>query len=345
MTKVRSGKVVVISGPRHIEVIEQAVRDPDPHEVLIRTSVSGISAGTEMNVYRGIAPQWRRRQNPVTGLFETAETADFSYPLAYGYANVGVVEEAGAAVADLAPGDLVFSFSPHQEWSVVPAADVIRLPALRSIEHGILVANLNTALNGVLDANPPLDATVVVSGLGVIGLLAVQLLGRTGPSYLAGIDGSAFRRGLAQRFGAVEAFAPGPGVATTVRARTANRGADIVVEVSGASAALNEAIRIAGRNGLVVALSWYSGTFEGLDLGGEFHHNRVRIRSSQVDEVNPTLGPLWSSDRRAESALRFLGELDLDPLFTHRFPIEEAADAYRCVDELEEGLVQCVFTY
>jgi len=345
VTNVRSGKVVVITGPRRIEVMEQAVRDPDPQEVLIRTAVSGISAGTEMNVYRGLAPQWRRRVDPITGLFEAAGTTAFSYPLTYGYANVGVVEEVGAAVSGLASGDLVFSFSPHQEWSVVDAAQVTRLPALRAVQHGILVANVNTALNGVLDAHPPLEAAVVVSGLGVIGLLATQLLRRTGPSYLAGIDRSAFRRRLAHAFGASETYPPGAEVARSIRGRTANRGADILVEVSGAPGALNEAIRIVGRNGLIVALSWYSGSFEGLDLGGEFHHNRVRIRSSQVDEVNPALGPLWSADRRMEIALRLLGELDLDPLFTHRFAIDEAADAYRCVDELEEGLVQCVFTY
>jgi 2-desacetyl-2-hydroxyethyl bacteriochlorophyllide A dehydrogenase len=341
----RSGKVVVITGPRRVEVQERPVRDPGAHEVLVRTEVSGISAGTEMNVYRGMAPQWRRRQDPATGLFFPAETADFTYPLVYGYANVGVVADAGDAVTSVAPGDRVFSFSPHQEWSTVDAAQVTVLPALRATEHGILVANLNTALNGVLDVHPPLGAAVVVSGLGVIGLIATQLLARTGTGYLAGIDRSAFRRKLAARFGAGETFEPGPDVAPAVRARTGNRGADIVLEVSGAAPALNEAIRIVGRNGLVVALSWYAGTFETLDLGGEFHHNRVRIRSSQVDEVNPELGPLWSAERRGEMALGLLGTLELDPLFTHRFPIERAADAYRCVDELEEGLVQCVFAY
>ena len=345
MTIVRTGKVVVITGPRTVEVQEQPVRDPEPHEVLVRSEVSGISAGTEMNVYRGIAPQWRRRADPETGLFVDADTADFTYPLVYGYANVGIVEDAGSAVAGIAPGDRVFSFSPHQEWSTVDAAQVTCLPALRAAEHGVLVANLNTALNGVLDAHPPLEAAVVVSGLGVIGLLATQLFRRTGAGYLAGVDRSAYRRGLARRFGAQDEFEPGPDVAAAVRARTANRGADVVLDASGSSAALNEAIRIVGRDGLVVALSWYAGTFERLDLGAEFHHNRIRIRSSQVEEVNPDLGPLWSAERRGEIALRLLGEHELDPLFTHRYPVDRAAEAFGCVDALEEGLVQCVLTY
>jgi 2-desacetyl-2-hydroxyethyl bacteriochlorophyllide A dehydrogenase len=341
----RTSKAIVITGPRRVEVVEQEIHDPAPREVLVRTCVSGISAGTEMNVYRGLAPQWRRRVDPSTGLFEPGPLTDFTYPLTYGYANVGAIEQVGSEVAGLATGDLVFSFSPHQEWSVVEASQVTRLPTLRAIEHGVLVANLNTALNGVLDAHPAIDSAVVVSGLGVIGLLIVQLLRRAGAGFLAGIDRSAYRRDLAERFGATETHPPGPAVARAVRERTANRGADVLVEVSGAPTALNEANRIVGRNGLVVAMSWYSGSFEGLDLGGEFHHNRVQIRSSQVDEVNPALGPLWSEERRMETALRMLGELELDPLFTHRFTIDQAAEAYRCVDELEEGLVQAVFTY
>ena len=150
---------------------------------------------------------------------------------------------------------------------------------------------------------------------------------------------------MAARLGATETFEPGPGVAEAVRARTDNRGADIVIEVSGAPAALNEAIRIVGLDGMVVAMSWYSGSFAQLDLSGEFHHNRVHVRASQVDNINPDLGPLWSTQRRMAAALALLSRLELAPLFTHQFPMDQAAEAYRCVDELRNGLIQCVLTY
>src|SRR5438093_11071554 len=88
------------------------------------------------------------------------------------------------------------------------------------------------------------------------------------------------------------------GVAEKVRALTQNRGADVVIEVSGAAPALNEAIRTVGLGGRVVAMSWYGGTFESLNLAGEFHHKRPRILSSRVGWVNAGLGaPLDAAAR------------------------------------------------
>jgi 2-desacetyl-2-hydroxyethyl bacteriochlorophyllide A dehydrogenase len=341
----RFGRTVEFVGPREVTIARRPVRDPGPREVTIKSIVSGISAGTEMNVYRGVAPQWRNQFDETRRLFLHEGTPDWSYPIVYGYANVGSVEATGDDVAGLKRGDLVFSYSPHQDWSVVDAAEVVVLPSLAKTEHGILVANLNTALNGVLDARPALMSSLVVSGLGVIGLLVVQLARAAGVAYIAGMDPVEHRRAMALRLGATEVFEPGPAVAEAIRAKTDNRGADVVIEVSGAPAALNEAIRIVGLDGLVIAMSWYSGSFASLDLSGEFHHNRVHVRASQVDEVNPDLGPLWSTQRRLSAVLSLLTTLDLDPLFTHRFPIDAAADAYRCVDELRDGLVQCVLTY
>ena len=134
-------------------------------------------------------------------------------------------------------------------------------------------------------------------------------------------------------------------MAATVRSLTENRGADVVIEVSGAASALNEAIRTVGFAGRVIAMSWYAGTFESLNLAGEFHHNRPRIISSQVGSLNPDLGPLWSTARRQEFVSQLLTELELAPLFTHGFPIERASEAYDLVDKGADGLVQCVLTY
>ena len=162
---------------------------------------------------------------------------------------------------------------------------------------------------------------------------------------LIGVDGVPSRRELAARTGADAVIDPSEGVAERVRALTQNRGADIVIEVSGAPPALNEAIRTVGFGGRVIAISWYGGPFESLNLAGEFHHNRPRIISSQVGAVNPDLGPLWDTSRRQELVTRLLGELELAPLFTHEFPIDKAPEAYAAVDRGVDGLVQCVLTY
>jgi threonine dehydrogenase-like Zn-dependent dehydrogenase len=118
-----------------------------------------------------------------------------------------------------------------------------------------------------------------------------------------------------------------------------------VIEVSSSAPALNEAIRIVGVGGLVVALSWYGGTFESLTLSGEFHHSRVRIHSSQVGAVNPDLGPLWSGERRMAIALGLLGELDLARLITSEFAPTDAGNAYDLLDRASPDVVQCVFDF
>lgn len=340
-----NAKAAVLTGPRQVEVRDVEVPEPAAGEVQVAAMFSGISAGTEMNVYRGRAPQWRLRVDPSTRLFLPADEPEWTYPLAYGYANVGRVVGVGPGVTKPAIGDVVFSYTPHQSAVVAPAEGVVRLPDAIDPRFGVLNANLNTALNGVLDARPSLGDVVVVSGLGVIGLLVTQLVSRAGAGMVIGVDRVPFRRDLATQFGASAVIDPAGGVAEKVRELTQNRGADIVIEVSGATPALNEAIRTVGLAGRVVAMSWYGGTFEGLNLAGEFHHNRPRIISSQVASMNPDLGPLWSTARRQQVVSRLLTELDLAPLFTHEFPIERAAEAYAAVDAGADGLVQCVLTY
>jgi threonine dehydrogenase-like Zn-dependent dehydrogenase len=185
----------------------------------------------------------------------------------------------------------------------------------------------------------------VISGLGVIGLLVTQIVRHAGAGLVVGVDGVDSRRRLARQLGADVVLKPGERVAEEVRALTNNRGADIVIEASGVPAALHEAIRTVGFAGRVVAISWYRGTFESLSLAGEFHHNRPRIISSQVGSMNPDLGPLWDLPRRQEVVSALLGRLELEPLFTHEFAFERAADAYAAVDQPVDGLVQCVLMY
>ncbi len=118
----RRARTAVFTGPSQVELREEPLREPGPEDVIVRTLFSGISAGTEMNVFRGSAPQWRTRRDPTTKLFFETTSPDWSYPLAYGYAAVGKVERLGDAAASLgAPpvGALVFTYSPHASFYVV----------------------------------------------------------------------------------------------------------------------------------------------------------------------------------------------------------------------------------
>lgn len=333
-------------GPRQLEIRETPLPALKPTDVLTQSLYSGISAGTEMNVYRGRAPQWSAEQDPVTGLFRKSDATTWSYPLAYGYAAVGRVLATGDQVSTVAPGDLVYTYSPHQQHAVTPEALTVPLPELTDLRAGVLNANLNTALNGVLDARVVFGDVVVVSGLGVLGLLITQMVRQQTPALVVGVDPDPGRRALAEKFGADLTLDPTTQqIAEEVRRRTDNRGADVVVEVSGVSSALNEAIRTVGKNARVIAMSWYGGTFESLSLSGEFHHNRPRIISSQVGMVNPDLGPLWSAERRQQIVNTLFATLDTGSLLTTVVPFEEAASAYEAIDQARPGIVQTVISY
>lgn len=335
------------NGPRSLTIEEEPLRAPGPDDVVIEALVSGISAGTELNVFRGLAPQWRQHMDPVTRLFLDGG-ADWNWPARYGYAMVGRIAETGTAVTRVKLGDLVYAYAPHGRHAVLSEKAVIPLGDLEDAELGVFFSNLNTAYNGVLDANLPLGADVVVSGLGVIGQIVVRLLKRNGARTVIGVDGIDLRRDLALAGGADHVLSPGADkVAERVRDLTGGRGADAVIEVSGAAPALNEAIRTVGFNGLVVAMSWYGGTFESLSLSGEFHHNRPRIVSSQVGSVNPFLGPLWSVPRRAQIAREYLSTYagDLKGFITHRVPLQDAARGYQLLDQGSPEVMQVLIDY
>jgi threonine dehydrogenase-like Zn-dependent dehydrogenase len=359
---VRHARILVITGPRQLAVLERRLPDPGPEDVVVQTLFSGISHGTEMNVYRGLAPQWSKRLDRDLRLFLPAEpetaaalpergywtAADthWGYPLAYGYANVGRVVACGSAVDHLHEGDLVYAYQPHQTAYVAPAASLLPLPALANPAVGVLYSNLNTAYGGVLDADVRIDDTVVVFGQGLVGLLVTQFLRRTAARRIFTVETMSARQRLSVQLGADECFDPTRiDVARAVRELTDRRGADVVIEASGAYAALQEAIRTAAPNTTVVALSWYGGTGSALALSDEFHHNRITLRSSQVGGIAPELAATHSLSRRAEQIMEWFGELKLDLLLTTFIPFEAAADAYQMIDQRGDEAIQVVLSY
>jgi 2-desacetyl-2-hydroxyethyl bacteriochlorophyllide A dehydrogenase len=320
---------------RSVELRTEELADAGPSEVRVRAALSAISHGTEMLVYRGEVD---------TGLALDLPTlaGGYGFPLKYGYASVGRAVALGSDVRGLREGDLVFALHPHQDEYVVPESLVHRLPDRTLPEQGVFLANLETAINVVLDAKPRLGEVVAVFGQGVVGLLVTQLLRRSGARVVA-IEPSALRRSFAERCGAEAAIAPGDGV--LLRTLTGGRGADIAIEASGSPAALQEAIDCVAPEGTVVVCSWYGEKPVPLDLGGRFHRGRVRVVSSQVGRIDPALAPRWDRERRLAVAMDMLGELVLAELITHRFAFARAADAYALLDSQASETLQVVLDY
>jgi 2-desacetyl-2-hydroxyethyl bacteriochlorophyllide A dehydrogenase len=320
---------------RSVELRTEELADTGPHEVRVRAALSAISHGTEMLVYRG-------EVGTDVALDLPTLAGGYGFPLKYGYASVGRAVAVGRDMRGLREGDLVFALHPHQDEYVVSESLVHRLPDRTTPEQGVFLANLETAINVVLDAKTRLGEVVAVFGQGVVGLLVTQLLRRSGARVVA-IEPSALRRSFAERCGAEAAIAPGDGA--LVRTLTGGRGADIAIEASGSPAALQDAIDSVAPEGTVVVCSWYGEKPVPLDLGGRFHRGRVRVVSSQVGRIDPALAPRWDRERRLAVAMDMLGELVLAELITHRFPFARAADAYALLDSQDNETLQVVLDY
>lgn len=327
-----------LTAPRTTTFRREAVPPPRCGEVRVRTIASALSQGTELLVYRGQVPADLPLDLPTLA-------GSFAFPIKYGYATVGRVVDIGTDVEGYAPGDLVFVHHPHQSAYVVPATLPVRLPAGLDPHLGLFTANLETAVNVLLDTPLRLGETALVFGQGTVGLLIAQLLKRAGAGCVLVVEPLPRRRELALRVAADAGLAPGDDLPGRVRALTAGRGADVAIEVSGAGAALQAAIDSVAVEGTVVAVSWYGTKPVALSLGGHFHRGRIRVRSSQVGRLAPALSPRWDHARRLALAIDLLPRLRLAELISHRFPFSEAPAAYRLLDERPEEAAQVVLTY
>ena len=341
-------RMVTIRAPGDVALVECEQQAPSAGEVLVRTLYSGISAGTELTAYRGTNPYVRKHWDESSRLF-VAGDATFVYPLeGWGYEQVGRIEKLGDGVTSLAPGDLVWGAWGHRSVAVVAESALARrvLPAGVRPLQGVFARIGAVALNAVLDADVHVGETVVVFGQGVPGLIAAQLAQLNGGSVVA-VDRLPRRLELARSLGATVVDASTTRAAETIRRLTDGRGADVVIELTGSTEALHEAIRSAAYAARVVVAGFPQGEAHGLRLGEEFHHNRIELVSSQIATVPARLAPRWSTLRLERTIVDLAAQdkLKLDSLVSHVVPAGEAADAFRLLDERPDDAVQVVLDF
>jgi 2-desacetyl-2-hydroxyethyl bacteriochlorophyllide A dehydrogenase len=337
----RTDRSVWFSAPKVVEFRETPAREPLEGEVYLEALFSGISHGSEMLIYNGEAP-------PDLSVDLTLPTiqGSFRFPIKYGYASVGRVLKTGPGVESLSEGDVAFAFNPHETGYTVPADVVFKLPDTVKPHLGIFLANLETAVNAVVDAAPRLGERIAIFGQGVVGLLITQLIRKAGASRIVTIDPVEHRRSLSLAVGADDSVDPRDRDATArVRDSLNGVGADVVFEASGRPQVLNDAVAASNFEGTVVVVSWYGNRRAPISLGESFHRNRIKLRSSQVSNIDPCLSPRWTAARRRELALGYLSELHLEELITHAFPFDQAHRAYQLIDGRPDEVVQVLLQY
>ena len=155
------------------------------------------------------------------------------------------------------------------------------------------------------------------------------------------------RLDLAKRLGANAVVNGQSAAAEAIKELTGGRGADICIEASGATPALNEAVRACAYSAKVVAMGFFQGEARGLLLGEEFHHNRINIVCSQISGVSPKLSYRWDALRLATTFMDLVAErrLDLKPLISHVRPFAEARSLFELLDTRYDEAVQTVIAF
>jgi NADPH:quinone reductase-like Zn-dependent oxidoreductase len=292
-------------GRAELRPAELAPLGPDGAQV--RTLWSALSRGTERLVFSGkiSVSDGARMRAPM-------QEGDFPYPVKYGYAAVGVVEDGPAALV----GRTVFALHPHQDRFVVPAGRLVPVPDSVPARRAVLAANMETALNGLWDGGCGPGDRIVVVGAGLVGLLIGFLAAGLPGAEVALIDVDASRRAIVNSFGA--AFhkpLDGP------------EEADVVFHTSATPDGLACALACAGEEARIIEMSWYGDQAVAAALGLDFHARRLSLVSSQVGQVAPTRRPRWTHRRRLEKALAMLVDERLDALLSEEVAFPELPDA------------------
>lgn len=322
--------------------------------VLIDTTVSLISTGTERMLVdfgrAGLISKARQQPEKVRqvldkvatdGLLTTVDAvrSKLSHPIPLGYCNVGVVCE--SEVNGFQKGDRVVSNGPHADVISAPRNLCARIPDSVSDESAAFVVIASIGLQGLRLAEPTLGECFVVTGVGLIGLLTVQMLKAQGCRVLA-VDFDTEKLELARQFGA-ETCNPGAGEDPVAAGLAFSRGGGVDGVIVTASTKSSEPIKQAAgmcrKRGRIVLVG-----ITGLELDrADFYEKELSFQVScsygpgrydpdyeEGGQDYPIGFVRWTEQRNFEAVLDLLdsGSLDVEPLISHRISFEEAPKAY-----------------
>ncbi len=274
--------------------------DPElqPCQVRVQTEFASVKHGTEFALLRGKSPFEGRRFDGKWRLFVPLDVDEPKSGRFLGNIAVGRVLETGSASTKFAPGTSVYGYSSAVERAVFAEDDLFALGDSVSSEDAVCLDPGVVALTALRDARVALGDSVIVFGLGAIGLLLVQMLRIAGCAHILAVDPIAKRRRLAETFGATHTFNPTQIDAAIETRRVLSAGADIAIEASGSYRALADAIRSVRMCARVVTLGYYQGRDSQLELGAEWFHNRLELICSMPHWGNPSREyPLWDEKR------------------------------------------------
>jgi len=349
---------------------EIPVPQPGNGKILIRTTHSLVSLGTERSLVEfgkaNLVQKARQQPDKVKqvldkikseGLLPTLENVfkRLDEPLSLGYCNVGRVVETGAGVTDFAVGDLVASNGKHAEFVCVPTNLVAKVPEKVSSEEAAFTVIGSIGLQGIRLLNPTFGETVVVYGLGLLGLLSAQMLLANG-CHVIGIDIDESKCELARSWG-VTAINPASGndpVKTVMEATGVGADGVLITASAKSQEIISNSAQMSRKRGRIVLVGVI-----GLNISrAEFYEKELTFQVScsygpgRYDENYEQRGidyPLpfvrWTEKRNFEAILQAIGSgsLHVEELISERIPIGEFHKVYDNIGQSKS--IASILTY
>lgn len=318
---------------QEFELDEGAIR---PEQLLVKTSYSVISPGTELDCVSGRESSW------------------FHFPQQLGYCAVGEVVAVGSGVSGYAVGDIVLTPTAHASHGLIEESMVrAKVPAGVDSQKAVWAHLALIAMTALRASSAELGDYAAVVGQGLIGNFAAQLFRAQGCRVIA-VDRLASRLEIAKQCG-IELVVDGSKgeAAAAVKKLTNDRGAEVVVDATGSAAAALEAVNMVARNGEMILLGTPRGSYEAdvVPLLRTVHraNPNVTLKGAHGYSIPQAPDP-WVKHSVARNATVILdmlgrGELTVEPLLSRVVKPEEAPEAYRELRDHPDRLLGVVFDW
>lgn len=315
-------QAAILERPGHFALTDQPVPEPGPGEILVKTEVCGICT-SEVDMFQG-------------------HNEKLEYPRFIGHEVSGVVAEVGKGVTDLEPGDHVALYiegKGYAEYVTAPANWAVKMRPETPFDLA-LGEPIACSVNGVRKADPEIGDSVAIVGTGFMGLIMLQVFRARGVGDLVAIDRRDSMLALARDLGAshtINSAEVDP--VDAVKDITGGRGVDIGVEAGGVQATLDITSEIVRMEGKLEVFGFHQGTPRNVDWGWwnwmafQIVNGHTRTQSIYVDGV------------RIGIEMMERGQLVMEPLVTHRFPLADINRGFEAAVSKQEGFVKGVIAF
>ncbi|OQA86543.1 MAG: Sorbitol dehydrogenase [Lentisphaerae bacterium ADurb.Bin242] len=327
------GKQILFTDVGKVETLPLDFEEPGElfrDDVLLQTEYTLVSPGTEMDCLFG--------------------RTGGNYPKCLGYSATARVLKCGEEVSEFQAGDRVLVYhSRHASFLVKNKSDLVKVPEGLAPEEAVFAVVGSMGLQGLRKIRPELGESVMVMGLGLLGMIASQCAARSGAFPLITLDFNPFRRDLSLQLGADHSFSPDTAdLAEKVKALSEG-GVPAVVEATGAPDAINLGLKMMSPLGRIALVGCSRTPTERIDFYQDVHRPGIQIIGAH-NFVRPTdrSRPGYWTMRDDMSALMKLiraGRINTRKLITEIAPPERAPAMYRRFIDKDPGVLGVIFDW